>query len=119
MTQITWDDVAEGQQITLVEEMSTQRLVIWAAAVADYYQIHYDEAYALANDLPGVIVHGALKGMLVGRLLDEFVGERGRIVRWSVAYRGMDRASVPVTVWGTVTRKYEEDGRALLDLDVG
>jgi len=119
MTQMTWDEVAEGQEIALVEEMTTQRLVIWAAAVADYYQIHYDEAYANENSLPGVIVHGALKGMLVGRLLDEFVGDGGRIVRWGVAYRGMDRARLPITVWGKVTRKYEENGRALLDLDVG
>lgn len=119
MTQFTWDEVAEGQEIALVEEMSTQRLVIWAAAVADYYQIHYDESIAIANDLPGIIVHGALKGMLVGRLLDEFVGEQGRIVRWGVAYRGMDRARVPITVWGKVTRKYEDGGRALLDLNVG
>ena len=40
-------------------------------------------------------------------------------MNWGVSYRGMDRARLPITVWGRVTRKYEDGGRALLDLDVG
>ena len=119
MAQTYWDDVAEGQEVSIVEAMPSQRLVIWAAASADYYQIHYDERIAVENHLPGIIVHGALKGMLVGRLLDEWAGAEGWIVRWGVAYRGMDEARAPITVWGRVTRKYEDGGRALVDLDVG
>ena len=119
MTQLTWDDVAEGHEISIVEEMPSQRLVIWAAASGDFYQIHYDDSIANENKLPGIIVHGALKGMLVGRLLDEWIGDEGRIVNWGVSYRAMDRARLPITVWGRVTRKYEVGGRALLDLDVG
>ena len=46
MTQITWDDVAEGQEISIVEEMPSQRLVVWAAASGDFYQIHYDPDFA-------------------------------------------------------------------------
>ena len=119
MKQPTWDDVAEGHEISIVEEMPSQRLVIWAAASGDFYQIHYDDSIANENHLPGIIVHGALKGMIVGRLLDEWVGDEGRLVRWDVSYRGMDRAREPITVWARVTRKYEDGGRALLDLDVG
>jgi acyl dehydratase len=119
MSQLTWDDVAEGQEISIVEEMSSQRLVIWAAGSGDFYQIHYDDSIATENHLPGIIVHGALKGMIVGRLLDEWIGDEGRIVKWGVSYRGMDPARQPITVWGRVTRKYEDGGRALLDLDVG
>jgi acyl dehydratase len=119
MSQLTWDDVAEGQEISIVEEMSSQRLVIWAAGSGDFYQIHYDDSIATENHLPGIIVHGALKGMIVGRLLDEWIGDEGRIVKWGVSYRGMDPARQRITVWGRVTRKYEDGGRALLDLDVG
>jgi acyl dehydratase len=115
-----WDDFDEGSEIALDnEEMSSQRLVVWAAASGDFYQIHYDDDFAKNNRLPDIIVHGALKGMLVGRLLDEFVGTDGRIANWGVSYRGMDEARNPLKVWGTVTKKYEEGGEALLDLDVG
>jgi acyl dehydratase len=117
--QIYWDDVQEGEEFTLNEPMSSQRLVIWAAASGDFYQIHYDDNYAKNNNLPDIIVHGALKGMLVGRLLDEWKGEQGKIKTWGVSYRGMDPARQDLKVWGKVTKKYEENGEALVDLDVG
>ena len=118
--QVYWDDIEEGAEIALEkEEMSSQRLVVWAAASGDFYQIHYDDGFAENNRLPGIIVHGALKGMLIGRLLDEWTGSEGRIVNWGVSYRGMDPARPDLRVWGKVTKKYEQDGEALLDLDVG
>jgi acyl dehydratase len=118
--QTYWDDIEEGAEIALEnEEMSSQRLVVWAAASGDFYQIHYDDGFAKNNQLPDIIVHGALKGMLIGRLLDEWTGSDGRIVNWGVSYRGMDPAREPLRVWGTVTKKYEEGGEGLIDLDVG
>ncbi|MPZ99728.1 MAG: hypothetical protein GEU80_10405 [Dehalococcoidia bacterium] len=118
--QVYWDDVQEGQDIpALDEEMSSQRLIVWAAASGDFYQIHYDDNFAKNNRLPDIIVHGALKGMLIGRLLDEWRGEQGRIVNWGVSYRGMDPARQNIKVWGKITKKYEQDGEALVDLDVG
>ena len=119
MEQRFWDDVEEALEIGLDEEMSSQRLVVWASASGDYYPIHYDDGFAKQNGLPGIIVHGALKGMLVGRLLDELVGDEGRIVRWKVSYRGMDEARRDLRVWARVTKKYTEDGEGRLDLDVG
>lgn len=119
MEQRFWDDVEESLEIDLDEEMSSQRLVVWASASGDYYPIHYDDGFAKQNGLPGIIVHGALKGMLVGRLLDELVGDEGRIVRWKVSYRGMDEARRDLRVWARVTKKYTEDGEGRLDLDVG
>ena len=117
--QTWWDDVEEGAELSLTEEMSSQRLVVWAAASGDYYQIHYDDGFAKNNGLPGIIVHGALKGMIVGRLLDEWCGDAGRVVRWNVSYRGMDPARQDLRVWARVERKYEDDGEARVDLAVG
>ncbi len=119
MTQTFWDDVTEGQELTLTEQTSSQRLVIGAAASGGFYQIHYDDNFAKGNNLPDIIVHGALKGMLVGRLLDEFAEDQGWIEKWGVSYRGMDKAREGVTIWGKVTKKYQEDGKNLVDLDVG
>ncbi len=118
-TQRYWDDVDCGAEFSAIEPMPSQRLVIWAAASGDYYQIHYDDGFAKENNLPGIIVHGALKGMLVGRLLDEFCGDEGRVVSWNVSYRGMDPARQDLRVWGRVTRRYEVEGEGRLDLDVG
>lgn len=117
--QVYWDDVDEGLDIAIQEPVSSQRLVIWAAASGDFYQIHYDADFARDNNLPGIIVHGALKGMIVGRLLDDWSGDAGRIVRWNVSYRGMDPVNQDLSVWGRITKKYEDDGEARVDLDVG
>ena len=107
-----WDEVEEGEEFALLAPMSTQSLVIWAAASGDFYPIHYDEEFARKNHLPGVIVHGGLKGMLVGRLLEEWIGEGGRIVHWKVSYRGMNRAREELQVWGRVVRKFREAGES-------
>jgi acyl dehydratase len=117
--QTFWDDVNEGDEFTLDEQMSSQRLIVWAAASGDFYQIHYDDNFAKGNNLPDIIVHGALKGMLVGRLLDEICGDDGAVKDWDVSYRGMDIARHDIVVHGTVTKKYEEGGEHLVDLNVG
>jgi acyl dehydratase len=115
----TWDAVSEGQEFETVEASDSQRLVIWAAASGDFYQIHYDDNFAKNNKLPDIIVHGALKGMWVGKLLDEIAGDDGWVKQWDVSYRGMDIAREDVTIFGKITKKYEQGGEHLIDLEVG
>jgi acyl dehydratase len=115
----TWDSVSEGQEFEMVEASDSQRLVIWAAASGDFYQIHYDDNFAKNNKLPDIIVHGALKGMWVGKLLDEIAGDDGWVKQWDVSYRGMDIAREDVTIFGKITKKYEQGGEHLVDLEVG
>ncbi|MDP2327096.1 MAG: MaoC/PaaZ C-terminal domain-containing protein [Dehalococcoidia bacterium] len=115
----TWDSVSEGQEFETVEASDSQRLVIWAAASGDFYQIHYDDNFAKNNKLPDIIVHGALKGMWVGKLLDEIAGDDGWVKQWDVSYRGMDIAREDVTIFGKITKKYEQGGEHLIDLEVG
>jgi hydroxyacyl-ACP dehydratase HTD2-like protein with hotdog domain len=115
----TWDAVSEGQEFEMVEASDSQRLVIWAAASGDFYQIHYDDNFAKNNKLPDIIVHGALKGMWVGKLLDEIAGDNGWVKQWDVSYRGMDIAREDVTIFGKITKKYEQGGEHLVDLEVG
>ena len=114
-----FEDVSVGQEIGFEESFDSQRLVVWASASGDFYQIHYDDEFARKNNLPGIIVHGALKGMIVGRMLHEFAGARGRIVSWDVSYRGMDPAREDLRFWARVTRTYQEAGEGRVDLDVG
>ena len=118
-TQRYWDDIDCGAELSAIEPMPSQRLVVWAAASGDYYQIHYDDEFAAGNKLPGIIVHGALKGMIVGRLLEEWCGAGGRIVNWKVSYRGMDPARHDLRFWARVTRKYLDAEEGRIDLDVG
>ena len=121
MTEQTyWDDIEIGHTISGSEPMTSQRLVMFAAASGDFYQIHYDVNIAKRNNLPDIIVHGVFKDMMVGKLLHGWVGEHGRIVTWENASRGMNTVDdQPLTVWGEVTEKYERDGECLVALNVG
>lgn len=114
-----WEDVKEGMELPhLVKRPNTQQLVKWAGASGDYYQIHYDTAFAQANGLPGVIVHGALKNAFLGQLVTDWIGEYGTLKRLSCQYRGMDVPDDTLTSKGKVVRKYQEDDKCLVDCEI-
>ena len=117
--QVYWDDVTEGTEISpLVKEPTTQQLVKYAGASGDYYQLHYDKEFAAGNELDGVILHGALKNAFLGQLMTQWMGPEGSLKKLSCQYRGMDFPGQTITGKGTVTRKYQEQGRNLVDCEI-
>jgi acyl dehydratase len=119
MTQVYFEDVQVGDEIpALKKNCSTQQLVQWAAASGDFYQIHYDKDFAQATGLKGLIVHGALKNAFLGQLLHDWMGDQGRIRRFGCSYRGMDEPNQDILCRGVVTKKYANDGRNNIELDV-
>ena len=107
--EIFWEDVEVGTEVPTLEKNATsQQLVRWAGASGDFYQIHYDKDFALGNNLPGIIVHGALKSAWLGQLLGNWVGENGTVKKFGCSYRGMDVPDDALTCKGTVTKKYVE-----------
>ena len=119
MAQVYFEDVKEGQEIPkVVLNCDSQRLVLWAAGSGDYYQIHYDKDFAQTTGLPDRITHGALKNALLGRMLHEWAGEKGRVRRFACQYRGMDHINKDVTGKGVVTGKKTENGANIVELEV-
>lgn len=106
-SQTYFEDVEVGSDVPpLVKDPTTQQLVKYAGASGDFYQIHYDKDFALANKLPGVILHGALKNAFLGQLVTDFAGELGWLRKLSVQYRGMDQPGSRITCRGKVTKKF-------------
>ena len=117
--QIYFEDVEPGSEIAPLEKHpTTQQLVKYAGASGDFYQIHYDKDFAIKNNLPGVILHGALKNAFLGQLMTDFAGEHGWLRKLSVQYRGMDQPGTPVVCKGTVVRKYVEGRNHLVDCEI-
>lgn len=117
--QLFWDDVDVDTEVTpLVKKPDNQQLVKWAGASGDFYQIHYDKDFALKNDLPGLIVHGALKSAWLGQLLGDWVGDDGSVKSFDCSYRGMDVPGDTLTCKGTVTKKYTEGDENLVACDI-
>ena len=117
--QVYWQDVNEGDEIPqLVKHCTTQQLVHWAAGSGDFYQIHYDKDFALANQLPGVILHGALKNAFLGQLMTDFAGEAGWLRKLAVQYRGMDQPGSKITARGKVVKKYTEGDAHIVECEI-
>ena len=117
--QIYFEDVEVGSPIGPVEkDPTTQQLVKYAGASGDFYQIHYDKDFALKNNLPGIILHGALKNAFLGQLMTDFAGELGWLRKLSVQYRGMDLPGSKVVCKGRVAKKYVEGGNHLVDCEI-
>jgi len=116
---VFWDDVDEGTEVPpLVKHPTTRQLVQYAGASGDFYEIHYDKDYAQANELPGQIVHGALKNAFLAQLMTGWAGEDGTLKKVSCQYRGMDVPGDTLVCKGTVTRKYVQYGEHLVDCDI-
>ncbi len=117
--QTYWEDVEPGSEIPPLEKHpTTQQLVKYAGASGDFYQIHYDKDFALNNNLPGVILHGALKNAFLGQMMTDFAGEQGWLRKLAVQYRGMDQPGSKVTCRGKVLKKYADDGDYLVDCEI-
>jgi hydroxyacyl-ACP dehydratase HTD2-like protein with hotdog domain len=117
--QIYYEDVTEGSELpALVKYPTTMQLVKYAGASGDYYQIHYDKDLAIANGLPGIIVHGWLTLSFLGQMVTDWLGEKGTLLKLSGAYRGMNRVHEDIICNGKVVKKYVEDGKNLARVDI-
>jgi acyl dehydratase len=117
--QTFWEEIEVGSEITpLVKKPTPRQLVQWAGASGDFYEIHYNQDIALKNALPGIIVHGALKGAWLGQLLGDWVGEKGKVLKYNCSYRSMDVPGDTITCKGRVTKKYIDGKEHLVEAEI-
>ncbi len=97
-------NVRVGEELPdLVKHPTTRQLVQYAGAQGDFYEIHYDQAYAQRVALPGVILHGLLKAAFLGQLVTDWLADRGTLQKFEVSYRGVDMPGHPYRCRGRVT----------------
>ena len=109
---IFYEDIEVGSGIpALVKYPTTMQLVKYASASGDYYQIHYDKDFAIANGLTGVIVHGWLTLSFLGQMLTDWLGEGGVLVKLNGSYRGINKVNEDIICNGKVTKKYVEESK--------
>lgn len=118
--QLYWEDVEEGQEIPpFARKVGYMELNRFAGANNELVPIHMDPDYAKnVAKLPDVIIMGNLKLAYIANALTDWAGEAGWIEKLRVEYRKMDTVNTTITARGKVTRKYEQDGKRLVDLEV-
>jgi len=119
LKQLCYEDIEAGMEIpALVKYPTTMQLVKYAGASGDYYQIHYDKDFALANGLQGIIIHGWLALSFLGQMVTDWIGEKGTLVKLSGSYRGMNKVHEDVICSGKVVKKYQEEGKNYARLEI-
>jgi acyl dehydratase len=91
----------------LQRRIDLQTLVRYAGASGDFNPIHYDERYALAAGLDGVIGHGQLALALVSQAVTDWIGDSGLLKSISARFTGAYRLGDVLTVTGEVTEDHD------------
>ena len=116
---LEFDDIAEGDEAPAVShQIGRTDLVKYAGASGDYNPMHTDEVAAQAAGLPSVFGHGMFSMGLLGRALTDWAGV-GNLTNYRVRFTKQTWPGETLTTSIRVTAKREEDGRKLVDVEVG
>lgn len=117
---IYWDDIQEGQELPAQsQKVGYLELNRFAGANDELIPIHMDPEYSKnVAKLPDVIIMGNLKLAYMANLVTNWAGEGAWLRKLAVSYRKTDVVNTTLTLKGRVTRKTEQDGVSLAELDV-
>jgi len=112
------DTCAVGDELpALQQDIDLATLVRYAGASGDFNPIHFDETYARAAGLDGVIGHGMLALGLVSRAVTDWIGDSGLLRSLSARFVSSYRLGDRLTVTGEVVgRTVDEDGLVRVDV---
>jgi acyl dehydratase len=118
--QLYWEDVQDGQDVPpYSQKVGYMELNRFAGANDELVPIHMDADYAKnVAKLPDVIVMGNLKLAYITNAISDWAGDEGWIEKLFIEYRKMDLVNHTLTAKAKVTKKYQQEGRNLVDLDV-
>ena len=117
---LTPDAVHEGDELpTEHRTPSTELVVAFCNATGNQGPQFLDAEFAKEKmGLPGPIVPGNMKQGFLDQYLRRWLDGAGTITRLQLSHRRPDLHDAEMTIGGAVTRTYEEDGRAMADLEI-
>src|SRR5699024_2522554 len=94
-------------------------MFLFSAATYNAHRIHYDKNWAIdVEGYQGPLVQGPLQAALLARAVTDWMGGSGKLVTYSAQNRAVAFAGDQLDFVGTVIAKREEDGQALVDLEI-
>jgi hydroxyacyl-ACP dehydratase HTD2-like protein with hotdog domain len=102
----------------LVVTPDRMQLFMFSAVTWNRHHIHYSKDAALEEGLPDVVVHRALLGNFLARMLTDWLGDHGEIreLSWKVLQSALP--GKPLRCQGVVIAKSSEGQRRGLTCDV-
>jgi 3-oxo-4,17-pregnadiene-20-carboxyl-CoA hydratase beta subunit len=116
---LDWDAVNEGDEVTSVTfPISMRTLMIDVAGTRDLYPIHHDREFAKKNGARDIFVNTMFYEGLFGRIATDWAGPEAFLRKLRFSMRSPNCLGDTITSRGSVSRKYQQDGRNLLDLEI-
>ena len=97
--------------------LEKSQFVDYGQAAMDANPIHTDDEFARQSGYKSVFAQGMLSMGFLGQMLVDNAGA-GNVRRFKVRFTKITWPGETITCRGAVTRKYEENGRKLVDCDV-
>ena len=118
--QRTWDEVSEGDELDPVEiPITVHRLVVEAGANRDFAQIHHNTEVAQGQGAPEMYANNVFIQGWWERCTREFMGLDGRIRKVGpFRMKIFNVVGETSTTKGRVTRKWEDDGDHLVEIEM-
>jgi acyl dehydratase len=119
IAELQFEDIAEGQESSFDVELTTWVVDRFADLSGDVCPLHTSEAFAKERGFDGRVVHGALLGALVSRLVGTQLPGRNAIVhRVELAFHHPTHVGDFVRVTGRVVRKFDALRAIVLAVEV-
>jgi acyl dehydratase len=121
LSNLSWDAVQEGDELPRLTfgPVTVTHLVKDAAGTRDLYPIHHDREFARANGARDIFFNTMWYQGFIGRYVTtEWAGHEALLRRLAFSMRGPNCPGDVITARGRVLKKYQQDGRKLVDLDV-
>lgn len=114
-----WDEINEDYEIPeLTKKPTYMQLFMFSAITWNRHLIHYNTEFARHDGLPDVATHRALIGNFLAQMLNDWIGEAGKIatVEWSV--RATAVPGDPLTCRGKALHKRIEGTKKLVECEI-
>lgn len=118
--QVYWEEVEVGQEIPSAYSLKLDmtRMCRQVSGTQDYYPVHHDRDFAHGQGVPDIFVNTGFLTAALGRLLTDWIGLEGRLVKFRIEMRRMNLLGDTMTVKGKVTDKRIENGEHYVEADV-
>ncbi len=119
---VKWDELKEGEIGPKMEYGAPYGLVeaefkAYADAGGDTNPIHQDIVAAIKAGNQGMIAHGLYSHAMIGKMLVDWVGAEN-VMNYGGRMLGMTRPGDIISFQGKIIKKYQKDGKKLVDLEI-
>ena len=117
--QVYYEDVKDGDEVPQVTfHLTIQRMVMTAASNRDFATIHHNTTMGRAAGAPDMFLNNVSCLSMWERVISDWIGIYGRVKKVGFRITTFAAAGDSVEVKGTVTKKWQEAGENLIELDM-